>query len=222
MRTHSLAMMACGFAAMLGVGGPAQAQFGRHRPPPQSTGTPQIDCQAIAANPMAGMDLATCERMKGAADAYNAGRNDPSGARPGDEAMTCEDIKAEFMSQPIVTPDRAHVAEGQAAAADFQRKAAAEQAKVAAATLELSAETTAASAAGMANPIAGRAADTAVEAHRRATEAALNADAKATVLPAARRMTSDAGEMMAGMSAQLQSNPRLAHLVSMMQEKRCR
>jgi hypothetical protein len=206
---------------MLSLTSAAQAQFGHRKPPPPSSAQ-RIDCQAIAANPMAGMDLATCEKMKEAADAYNSGRNDPSGARPGDEAMTCDDIKAEFMRQPIARPDRRHVAEAQAAASDFQGKMAVEQAKVAAATVELSAETTAASAAGMANPVAGRAADQAVEAHRRATEAALNADAKVNVLPAARRMNSGAGELIGDMSAQLQNNPRLAHLVSMIQEKRCR
>ncbi len=196
--------------------------FGRPKPASRGATPQQVDCAAIAAMPGSVMDQASCEAMNKAAAAYNDARSDPAGARPGDETETCEQIKAELMSQPIAPPDAGHAAAGQAASKDLQAKMAAMEAETAAAEAKLSAEAAAASAAGMVNPIAGRAADAAMQASAQATEATLNAHARATVQPAMRQTLSSTATLVGDMTPQLASNPRLAHLIAMSQAKRCR
>jgi hypothetical protein len=85
----------------------------------------------------------------------------------------------------------------------------------------LNAATHPATATALATPIAGKAADMAVEAAREATEKSLNAEAKATVTPAERKMLASTVTVMGDMVPQVQNNPRLAHLIQLSAEKHC-
>src|SRR5262249_16613018 len=93
---------------------PADAQFGHHRPPAQGQTGQQMDCNNIPPN--VGIDRTTCEQMNQMSASYGAAQTD--GAQPGDEQMTCDQIKAELMQQPWQRPDQRHVAEAQAATSD--------------------------------------------------------------------------------------------------------
>ena len=203
----------------------ADAQmFGHHPTPPQqgdAGGPHTMNCDQIAAMPNAGMDRATCEQMNQAATAYRTGANDPAAARPGDEAMTCDDIKAELMQQTYTPPPAEHVASAQAAGRDYMAKSGELQAEANAMAMSSAAENTAASVAAMVNPIAGRAAEAAAAAHQEAEQKALNAKAKAELQPRYHTLMSSTGTLVGDMTPQLQSNPRLARLISLAQEKHC-
>ncbi|MFI4936685.1 MAG: hypothetical protein ACHP7N_18945 [Caulobacterales bacterium] len=202
--------------------GPATAQLFGHKPPPRSqSGPQQVDCNMVAANPNSGMDKASCESMNQAAAAYYASQHDPSASKPGDESMTCEEIKAEFMQQPITPPPAQQAAQSRADVRNLQGKIAVEEAHAAAAEAAGTAENVAASALSAANPLAGRAAQEAANAQQAATQSALNAEAKATVLPAQRKVNSDTAAMVGGMTSQMQSNPRIGRLVALANEKHC-
>jgi hypothetical protein len=209
------------FAAALAA--PADAQmFGHHNKPPRGGSAPQqVDCDLVAANPSSGMDKASCEAMNKAAADYNSAQNDPAGARPGDDAETCDQIKAELMQQPFTAPNAQHVAAAQAATTDFRAKTAVIQGEAAAAAAAETATATAAGAVSQVNPIAGRAAAAAVQAQQAATQQALSAQAKATLTPAMRNVTSSTVSVMGDMTPQLTQNPRMAHLMAMSNARRC-
>jgi len=211
-------------AVALAAGWSAEAQvFGHHPPPsPGASGGQHVDCDMVAANPNSGMDKATCEQMNQAAAAYYGAQNDPSASRPGDEQMSCDDIKAEFMRQQVTAPDSQHVAAAQSATRDYMAKSSELQAEGTAAAAALSAQAMAASAASMANPIAGRAADQVLNREIEATQQMMNAKAKAELMPRARTMYSANGQLIGDATSQLQGNPRLARLVSLANEKHCR
>jgi hypothetical protein len=217
-------LIAAGMLAALGLG-PAQAQiFGHHASRGgAATGGPQhVDCDMVAANPDAGMDKASCEAMNQAAASYYNSQHDPSAGRPGDESMSCAEIKAEFMQQPVTAPSHEHVAAAQAATTAMTAEIAKEEAKVAAQTAALSAQSMAASALSVANPMAGRAADQAVDAEQRSIEAADNAQAHAEALPLERKVNSSTAAVVGDITPQLDNNPRIGRLVALASEKHCR
>jgi hypothetical protein len=204
--------------------GSAQAQpFGHHPPRGASSGAgpQQVNCDAIAANPDSGMDKASCEAMNQAASSYYNAQHDPAASRPGDSAMSCDDIKAELMQQPVTAPSQQHEQAAQAATTDYITKEQQLQAQVLAHQQALSAASMAASAASMANPIAGRAADQAVDSASRAAEAADNAQAHAELTPRMRKVTSSTAAVVGDITPQLESNPRIAKLMELAGEKHC-
>ena len=211
-------------AAALAASVGARAQiFGHHPRPSQSqSGPQQIDCGMAAANPDAGMDRASCEQMNQAALAYYNAQHDPSAVRPGDEQMSCEDIKAEFMRQPVTAPNAQHVAAAQGATSAYMAETHKLEGEAAAASAALSAQAAAASALSVANPLAGRAADQVVNQEIEATQRALNAQARAEATPLARNMNSATAAVVGDASSQLQDNPRTARLVALANEKHCR
>jgi hypothetical protein len=209
-------------AAAIGALGLASAQAQGVSRPPARGGAQSVNCDVIAANPNAGMDKASCEAMLHAQQSYEAAQTDPGASHPGDAAMSCEDIKAEFMQQPIQRPDPQHVAAAQAATRDYMAKSAQIQAEASAMAATSSAENLAASAVSAANPIAGRAAEAAAAAHQQAAQATLNAQAKAELQPRYRTMMAGDTAMMSDMTAQLDTNPRIARLVQLANEKHCR
>ena len=216
-------LIGAGLAAAIGLGS-AQAQpFGHHTPHGGgSAGPQQVDCNMVAANPGSGMDKASCEAMNQAAASYYNAQHDPAASRPGDEAMSCADIKAELMQQPVAAPSHEHVAAARAATTAMSAEIAKEEAQLAAQTAALSAQAMAASALSVANPIAGRAADQAVDAEQRTMEAADNAQAHAEALPIERRVNSSTAAVVGDITPQLDNNPRIGRLVALASEKHCR
>lgn len=96
---HRLAALL--LVASLASAAPAQAQlFGRPRTPPPRTTAPQVDCAALARMPNAPMTAEACQAMMSQAAAVQVNLNRRDGDRPGDEQMTCPQIKAELARQP--------------------------------------------------------------------------------------------------------------------------
>jgi hypothetical protein len=214
-----------GVSVVAAIGlGTAQAQpFGHHNlhSGASSSGPQQMNCDAVAANPDSGMDRASCESMNQAANSYYNAQHDPAAARPGDEAMSCDDIKAEFMQQPVTAPSQQHVEAAQAATSDYMAKEKQLQAQAAAQAATLSAASMAASAASMANPIAGRAADQAVDAAQQSMQAADNAQSRAELLPRMHKVMSSTASVVGDITPQLDSNPRIGRLMALANEKHC-
>ena len=192
--------------------------FGHRRPPPQSS-SQQIDCDMVAANPGSGMDKATCEQMKQVAATYDAAKNDPAGARPGDDQMTCDQIKAELRTQQMNGPSAEHLAEARSAGQEFQTK----QAQVNAEGMALVAKETAAGAAtSAASAFAPNAVGGAAAAAQTAENQAFDAHARAEMQPAERRTNAATAALVGDMAPQMAANPRLAHLMDLGNQKHCR
>ncbi len=206
-------------AAAAVAAAPANAQFGHHHASTPSPTPQQVDCDHIPAG--MGVDKATCEQMNQMQATYNAAQTDPNVARPGDEAMTCDQIKAEMMQQPLQAPSQQHVAEAQAATRDQMAATARLQAEGTAMAARESSENLAASGVSVVNPVAGAAAQTALDAQHQAEQDALNAKAKAELTPKVERTTRATGALMGDAGAQLQSNARAARLVYLANQRNC-
>jgi hypothetical protein len=170
--------------------------------------------------PNAPMSVQACQQMMGAAGAIQGSVNDPSAARPGDEAMSCDQIKAEFLANGGMPLNRGHVAEAQAAGRDFQARTAKVQAEGNALAAEQSAANIAvAPAANL--PVVGKAAQAAVDAKNAAEQKAFNEHAQKELAPAYQRFGSATGQVLGDVAGDLQSNPRQGRLVYLAQQKKC-
>ena len=157
--------------------------------------------------------------MNSAASMQNS-MNDPAGQRPGDEAMSCDQIKAEFLASGGIAMNKSHVAEGQAAASNYQSKSATVQSEYAALVAQESASNLAASAAGFV-PGVGQAAQAAADAKNTAEQKAFNAHAQAEMTPATQRLASSTGTVVSDVATNLQNDPRKARLISLATQKNC-
>jgi hypothetical protein len=215
-------MLTAASAATIAFGGTsAQAQFGHHPKPASPQGGPQtVDCAQIASMPNAPMSYETCQKMMNSAASMQGAMNDPAGQRPGDGAMTCDQIKAEFMASGGVPLNRAHVTEAQAAASDYQGKSAKVQSEYSALVAQESATNMAASAAGLV-PGVGQATTAAANAKNTAEQKAFSAHAQSELTPATQRLSSSTGTVVSDVAANLQNDPRKARLISLAGKKNC-
>jgi len=192
---------------------------------PTTSGMP--DCAQIASMPNAPISLEACQKMASAQQAYDRAAADPSASRPGDEQMSCDQIKSEMRLQQYSAPDKAMVAATTAAAtneqvllnkhiAETNAVMAEEQAKVdAAAAADRATElatgglvhTNAASAAAEAAQARGRVVGKRQAAERRPTEQKLIGGVADLGMDAAKQLT---------------SNPRLARLMQLAQSHGCK
>jgi hypothetical protein len=207
--------------ALLALAAPADAQFHpRPRGGQGAGGDPsQMNCQQLAGMPNAPMTVESCEAMKAQLSGLQANVNSGAGARPGDEAMTCDQLRAELTAQQGFTGVSAeHRAQGQAAAAEFQsqeRKVQAESAALAAQ------ETATSAAASAATAFGGNAAGAAAGAANEARNAAFSAHAQAELAPSQRRMMDSAATSIGDLDQQMAANPRLGRLFQLAQQKNC-
>jgi hypothetical protein len=212
-------------AALVLAGGPAaNAQLFHPRPkappPPPSSTDMAATCNQMKSMPNAPMSYDQCMQMAASQQAMQAAQNDPAGVRPGDEAMTCDQIKAEFMAKGGMNVDKTQLAQAQTAGKNFQAKNNQIQAEGQALVARETVTNTAASAAAM-TPFGGAAA-AAAQAHNAAEQAAFNAHAQAELNPAEQQMMGANANLIGGISNQLQANPRQARLMSLAQRKNCR
>src|SRR5579871_469754 len=198
--------------------GPAGAQGPRGRAV-ENTGTPADTCAQLRSLPNPPMSYEQCLQMMQAQQQMQAATTDSSAARPGDEAMTCEQIKAEFVANGGLNVNKQEITNGQAAAQDFQAKNAEIQAEAKAMAAKETV-TDAAAAAAAYTPLGGAAA-AAAQAQSVADQTALNARAKQELLPAQQRLTSAAVAETSDIAAQIQANPRQARLIGLAERKNC-
>ncbi|MDP3174884.1 MAG: hypothetical protein Q8M88_10670 [Phenylobacterium sp.] len=213
-------LLAALIVGVLAAATPTQSQmFGR--PKPVAADPSSIDCAALARMPNAPMTQAACEQMIGQAKAMQSAMDDPAGQRPGDAAMTCDEVKAELSTQQNIGVSRDHLAEGQAASADYLAREKRVQAEGAALAARQAAVNTGAAALSLV-PGVGAAASTAAAASTMAATSAFGQRANAELTPARRRLSSSTAASMGDVTRSMQDNPRFATLARLAQEKNCR
>ena len=217
---RKLVLAAASAALVLAGAQSANAQFGHHSPPQAPQGPPSVDCAKIASMPNAPMTLEACLKMMGSAASIQSSMNDPAGMRPGDDAMTCDQIKGELMASGGVPMNRAHVAQAQSAATDYTTKSAQVQRESQALAAQETATSAAASSLG-AVPFAGKAAQGAADAKNTAETNAFNARAQKTLSPSERALSGSTATLTSDMAANLQNDPRKARLISLAGKKNC-
>jgi hypothetical protein len=192
---------------------------------PTTGGMP--DCAQIASMPNAPISFEACQKMASARQAYDRAAADPSASRPGDEQMSCDQIKSEMRQQQYTAPDKATVATTTAAATNEQ-----------ALLNKHIAEQNAVMAEEQAKVDAGVAADRATElatgglVHTNAASAAAQAaQARARVVgkrqaderrPTEQKMIGGVADLGVDAAKQLTSNPRLARLMQLAQSRGCK
>ena len=90
--------------------------------PPVSIGDPAATCAPLRTMPNAPMTYESCVQMATAAQSMQNAMNDPAAARPGDAAMSCDQIKAEFAANGGLNIDKQTLANAQAANRTLQPK----------------------------------------------------------------------------------------------------
>jgi hypothetical protein len=178
-----------------------------------------MSCEQMSAASRGTMTVEACQKMMAAQQAYTTALADPSASRPGDDKLTCEQIATEVKQQPFSPPDQAKAAEAQAASSDLQKtlekqqKEAAERAAAQSAT-----NLAAAAAAGLApNFVQAKAAEKAAEDNRKFGEEKAKESA-----PKAQRANDATADLIADAGQQIGSNPRLARLMQLASQKRCK
>jgi hypothetical protein len=185
------------------------------------------DCAQIASMPNAPISLEACQKMASAQQAYDRAASDPSASRPGDEQMSCEQIKSELRLQQYTAPDKATVAATTAAAnkeqgllnkhvAEANAVMAQEQAKVnAAAAADRATEL---ATGGLVNPNAASAAAVAGQARVKAVGERQAAERR----PTEQKLIGGVADLGVDAATQLSSNPRLARLMQLAQSRGCK
>ena len=180
---------------------------------------PNMSCEQMAAISRGTITVETCKQFMAMQQAKDAALADPSASRPGDDKMTCDQIAAEIKQQHFTTPDKAKVAEAQAATADMQKTIAKQKAEIEAKAIKDSAEELAKTPVRMFEPNAVAAADARMkEAENQAMKERLEAESK----PKAERQVTASANMMTDVTKQLSDNPRLARLMELANQKRCK
>jgi hypothetical protein len=196
-------------------------------PQPQQQMPQNVDCNQLASIPNAGMTVEQCRAMTTMAQGGQAAMNDPSGARPGDDQMSCADITAEMKTMSGVGVSQQHREQGNRAAGDFQSTMAKQQAEATAIAARESAEVTAAEAADTAT----EAATGGVVRGRSAyvLQQRLDAENKATGERMAKERAPKQQALMGSvvasgndMTQSMQSNPRFARLMKLGMDKGCK
>ncbi|MFD0737741.1 hypothetical protein ACFQZQ_00345 [Lysobacter koreensis] len=168
-----------------------------------------VDCAAMAAMPGAPMTREACEAQKssmlGLSQTMQASG---AGARPGDDAMTCDQIVAEMQTMQVAGVSADNAAEAQAAGrqlkATQERAQAAGAAMMARQTLE-----TAAAAVGP-NAVQG-----VVSARQTAEQIAAGQRNKAAMQDATSRTTLAVAAATGDVAAAMQANPRWGRLIAL-------
>jgi len=228
MKTHGTTPVVVTLLVALSALFPAASALAKPRPPSDANGMPQgMDCEKLASMPMAPMSVESCKQMLAAQQAYQASASDPAAMRPGDEQMSCEQISAELAEQQVRAPDPAKAEAAKAATSAFQAKSAEQQAEARATAIRQNAELKAAEAADRTVQVAtggivqGSATRHVAEAQQ-AQNRKRGAEMYQEIRPLGDRMTDSVGSLGVDMGAQLAANPRLARLLKLASDKRCK
>ena len=185
-----------------------------------------MDCDQLAGAPNSPISVETCKQMMSAMQPTKPGAG-PAGARPGDEAMTCEGIAAEMKTMRGVGVSVEPRKENAAAIAEHQAILAKQQTQVAAFEVEATAAVNAAAAADTATEIAtaGLVRGKAAAATQHAYQARADVMGKQMAeerKPAEQRTEAAVGASAQAMSQSMQSNPRFSRLIQLAIAKNCK
>lgn len=181
--------------------------------------TPTIDCQALTARPGAPMTLEQCQaRTAGHAELMQA-MNQPGGERPGDDALTCEQVIAELRTVATPGVSRANGIESAAAGKQLQDATNSQMAKAGA--LASAQKARSAAGAGLDLATGSNVAGGAAAAQNAAETAALQRQAQAEVGAARSRVDRANANSRADLASTLRANPRMARLIDLAGRKNC-
>jgi len=183
----------------------------------QNAAPQQIDCAQMAATSRGTITVEACTQMLGAQQAFDKAASDPSASRPGDDKLSCDQIAAEIKQQPFTTPDKAKVAEAQAATADLTQTLEKQQKEVTAMVTKETAEMAAATRFVPTNA-AGAAAAEKIEAEQKAANERMAAESK----PKTERTINATTDIAGDVGKQVSENPRLAKLYQLAMQKNCK
>jgi len=217
------ALFAGAAALVLAAAPGAQAQFFHRNPPPPQPNSqdPASMCAQMTSMPNPPMSYEACMQMAGSVQAVQtAGSNsNTAGARPGDDAMTCDQIKAEIVADGGFHLDKGKVTDAQAANQTLMGKTRQLQVEGTAMATRQSAENLAVGAASL-TPAGGDMND-AMDAKHDAEQQQFNAHAQQVLNPATNRAMSANAGMMNDVASQMQANPRVARLMQLGGQKNC-
>jgi hypothetical protein len=180
---------------------------------------------SVPTSPLGSADF--CRQMMNSAQQSAAALQDTRGARPGDEAMSCEDIAKEMATMQGIGLSDASRAEGGTASAQYGAVVGSQLARLHARGVAGAAAVSAAAAAdlavqfatgGLVNPHAAQALQQAALAGGKAQGEQMAEERR----PAEQRLAAAVGKNTQEMSQQLQSNPRFARLVSLAMARDCK
>ncbi len=191
---------------------PSVARDPASRAPAQADAA--MDCSVLKRHPNPPMSVADCEAMKASQAALMGAVATPGGERPGDEAMTCDQIIDEMRSSNFAGVSQGTAREGQAAGEELQETVdrRTDMAKA------MAARQTAATAAAS---LAPNAVQGAVAAAQSAEQQALAVDATREVQSARSRTMAANAASARELAANLQANPRFARLMQLVMAKNC-
>lgn len=187
-----------------------------------------VDCSALAGvqnSPLANADF--CRQMMNSAQQSAASLQDARGARPGDEAMSCQDIAKEMSTMQGIGLSDASRAEGDAASAQYGAVVSSQLARLHAQGVAGVAAVSAAAAAdlavqlataGLVNPHAAQTLQQAVLTGSKAQGEQMAEERR----PTEQRLANAVDRSTREMSEQLKSNPRFARLVSLAMARGCK
>ena len=180
---------------------------------------PAIDCKALTSRPGAPMTFEQCQaQIAGHADLMQA-MNQPGGERPGDEALSCEQITVELRQVSVAGVSRENRIESAAAGKQLQD---AHNAQIAKAGALAAAQTTrSAGAAGVDLVTGTNVAGGAATAQNAAEAAALQRQAQAEMGAARDRANRANANARADLATALRANPRMARLIDLAGRKNC-
>lgn len=197
----------------------AQGVVAQHRPGMTPANTPptadnmraaaaQIDCNKLVSVPNPPMTMDACLAMQASATNLGSALAKPGGERPGDDAMTCDQIAAELHTMQVAGVSAEHAAESLAAGEQLQQSQRQAQAAAAAMGARQTAET--AAVAGAPNLVGG-----AVALRQAAEQQALAGRASAQIKGAQSRTTLAIAAATEDLAASMAANPRWGRLISM-------
>ena len=182
--------------------------------------TSQIDCRALAARPGdAAMSLERCQAQTAGMPELMQSMNQPGGERPGDDAMSCEQVIAELKAVSVPGVSQEHAAESLAAGRQLQTTY--DEQMVKGQTLAAAQTARNAAAAGINLMTGTNLAGGIAAAQNQAETAALQAQAKAQMGTATSRAAAANANSRGDLAATWRANPRMARLTQLVMKKNC-
>jgi len=207
-----------GLAILVSIGAVQAQGFGGSGPNSIPENINPAMCDQMARIPNPPISVEACRSMMGMAKGYEAAASDPGASRPGDEAMSCEQIFAELMTMDGVGISAETAAQAQVASKEGVALAQRQAAEGAAFAAKMQAMGLAAGVAGAFAPnIAGAAAGAIMQQQSMAFAAKQQADAAPVRAQMNQALTATTGEL----GQQIQANPRLGRLMQLAMRNNC-
>jgi hypothetical protein len=204
---------------LLPVDGSAQSMGGMPQLSPQQIEAARVQCDQLGRMPNPPISVEACKAMLGLGTTLNAAADDPTGRRPGDEAMSCEAIFAELQTLAFAGISEATSARTAAAVADSTALANRQAGELGAFIAESYAMGAVAGAVGAVTP---NFVGAAIAAAWQARFAGLAAKQAAEQAPVRAQVNEAILASVGDLNQSIQANPRFARLTQLGMSKGCK